>query len=244
MFGFLQASLTDNAITVSQSFTGNGLRLSQPVNVAENRSVSGNITFGMPVNQIKSRFSVSTNIRRQQGIVVVNDFETETLKGTLGARVRYDFDYNEIFDLALDASISRQLATYDSQRQPDQLFFNNSFTADGSVNFLRRLRLSSSLELLVYDNKTSGFRQDIPLWNISFSAFVLKARSGELKIGVINLLNRNVGYEQVASLNYFERQQTNNLGRYFMVSFLYALNKQLNPMGMRPGRGSMIRIMR
>jgi len=28
-----------------------------------------------------------------------------------------------------------------------------------------------------------------------------------------------------------QQQTNNNLGRYFMISFTYALNKQLNPMG-------------
>src|SRR5690606_7767522 len=45
LFGFLDARLTDNAITVSQSFTEEGVRLSQPVNVRENKSISGNVSF-------------------------------------------------------------------------------------------------------------------------------------------------------------------------------------------------------
>jgi len=39
-------------------------------------------------------------------------------------------------------------------------------------------------------------------------------------------------------VNYVERVTSNSLGRYFMVSFIYALNKQLNPMeGRRGGPG-------
>ncbi len=244
LFGFLDARLTDNAITVSQSFTEEGVRLSQPVNVRENKSISGNVSFGMPVNVIKSRFNVSANVGGQQGIVVVNDVDTETVQSSLGGRLRYDFRLNEVFDLGLDASITRQSVAYDSDRQDDQVFFNNTYIADGGVNFAKRLRFNSAFEFLVYDNKTNRYRQEVPLWNASISVFMLKARSGELKVGVNNLLDRNVGYSQVATLNYFERRQTNNLGRYFMVSFVYALNRQLNPLGARPGGANMIRIMR
>lgn len=244
LFGFVQASLTDNAITVAQSFSDEGVRLSQPVNVRENKSILGNLSFGMPINVIKSRISVSANARGQQGTVVVNDIETQTVQSTLGGRFRYDFRYNDVFDLSLDADISRQSAVYDSDRERDQLFFNNTYNAEANLNFLKRLRLSGGFEFLVYNNRTTDYRQEVPLLNASLSAFMLKARSGELKFGVHNLLNRNVGYSQVATLNYFERQRSNNLGRYFMVSFTYALNKQLNPLGARPAGGNMIRIMR
>jgi hypothetical protein len=55
----------------------------------------------------------------------------------------------------------------------------------------------------------------------------LKNKVGELKVGVNNLLNRSQTASQTASANYLQQQTTNNLGRFLMVSFTYALNKQL-----------------
>ncbi|MFM7857855.1 MAG: hypothetical protein ACKO96_39520, partial [Flammeovirgaceae bacterium] len=62
---------------------------------------------------------------------------------------------------------------------------------------------------------------------------------GELKIGVNNLLDQSLSVNQTATANYLQQTTSNNLGRYFMVSFTYAINKQLNPMGAgrRGGRG-------
>ena len=54
-------------------------------------------------------------------------------------------------------------------------------------------------------------------------------------------MDRKVGINQTSSINYVERTTTNSIGRYFMVSFTYALNKHINPMGMRRG-GPMMRI--
>ena len=90
-----------------------------------------------------------------------------------------------------------------------------------------------------------NFEQAIPLLNISLSRYILKAKSGEIKLTMNNVLDKSISVSQIANINYFEKQQTNNLGRYVMVSFLYSINKQLNPMGGagRPRTG-MIRIMR
>jgi hypothetical protein len=83
----------------------------------------------------------------------------------------------------------------------------------------------------------------MPLINLSISRFILKGNSGEVKFSVTNLLNKALGINQTSSVNYVEQIITNSLGRYFMISFTYALNKQLNPMGMRRG-GGMMRVIR
>jgi hypothetical protein len=82
------------------------------------------------------------------------------------------------------------------------------------------------------------------LLNLSLSRFILKAQSGEIKVGVVNLMDRSFSVSQNASVNYLETITYNNLGRYFMVSFTYSLNKQLNPMGNRRGGGGQRMIIR
>jgi hypothetical protein len=241
-FAFADASFTKNAITTSQSYTGQQVRISQPVNVDNTFRVSGNLSFGFPIQKLGSRFNVSTNITHQDGVNVLNDVTSNVAQNTIGGIIRYDFRYKEIFDLNLSANISRQSTEYEFNEQANQLFFNKTFSAETNLSFLKNYQLSSSLEYLVYESKTTDYEQSIPLLNISVSRFLLKARSGELKFSVNNVLDKNIGVTQRADINYFERQVTNSLGRYYMVSFIYSLNKQLNPMGTRP-RGGM-RIMR
>ena len=243
-FAFMEGSLTNNAISVSQSFSGDGIRLSKPVNVRETRRLNGNVSFGFPLSKIKSRFNVTGNIMHQSGITVINDIENETRQNTIGGRFRYEYRYNDIFDMTAGANISRQTALYESREQTDQLYFNNSFMGETNLTFLKHYTLSSSFEYLAYKNKTMNFQQSIPLLNVSLSRYLFKAKSGEVKFAVNNILDKNLSVSQVANINYFERQQTNNLGRYVMLSFLYSINKQLNPMGAGRPRAGMIRIMR
>ncbi|HYI75986.1 MAG TPA: hypothetical protein VEW65_00110, partial [Chryseolinea sp.] len=79
--------------------------------------------------------------------------------------------------------------------------------------------MSASFEYLVYKSKSANFRQDIALLNLSFSRYVLKNKSGEIKLSVNNLLDEALGISQTSSVNYIERTVTNSMGRYFMVSF-------------------------
>ena len=244
VFGFIQASLTDNAIIMSQSFTPEGVRVSRPVNVDNNKSLMANVSVGFPIRPLKSRVSLTARANHQSGPVLVNDTENSVAQNTMGGRIRYDFQFKETLDLSVGTDVSRQSSVFSSAEQADQLFFNNTFTSEANLKFLKRFALNGSFEYLVYRNVTDHSRQSVPLVNLSLSGFLLNAKSGELRLSVVNVLNRNVGYSQSATLNYFERERTNNLGRYIMVSFIYSLNKQLNPLGGGGPRGNMIRITR
>jgi outer membrane receptor for ferrienterochelin and colicin len=155
--------------------------------------------------------------------------------------VRYNYRYKEVFDFTLSAQLSHQLTDYEFN-QPDQNFLNKTYTAESNLTIKKNYQLSANFDYLVYDSKSTNFHQAIPLLNISISRFILKNNSGEIKFSVNNMLDKALGVNQTSSVNYIERTTTNSLGRYYMISFTYALNKQLNPMGMRRGGG--IRIIR
>jgi hypothetical protein len=125
--------------------------------------------------------------------------------------------------------------------QANQLFFNNNYEARATFNFAKVYMFNANYELLDYRASGNNFTQQVNLLNFAFSRFILKNKAGEVKVGINNVLNNNFGASQNASFNFVERSTYNNLGRYWMVSFTYNLNKQLNPMGQRGGMRMMIR---
>jgi outer membrane receptor protein involved in Fe transport len=243
-FTFVDVDYTTNAITNAQQVSADFVRTTIPVNVDNNMSVRGNATVGFPIPKLKSRISVGGNYRNQKSINLLNEEASTINQQTAGGEIRYNFTYKEIFDLSLSADIDHQLTNYEFN-QPDQAFINSTYTAESNLTFLKNYQLSSNFEYLEYENENSNYKQTIPLLNLSVSRFILKNKTGEIKLAVNNLLDKALGVNQTASINYLERQVTNSLGRYFMLSFTYSLNKQLNPMGMRRSGGArMMRIMR
>ena len=111
------------------------------------------------------------------------------------------------------------------------LFRSKTYSAETTFSILKNFQFNASYDYYRYDSKTTSFSQSIPILNMWLSRFLLKGNAGELKVGVSNLLNKNLGVTQTATVNYLQQETTNNLGRYFMVSFTYALNRQLNPFG-------------
>jgi Outer membrane protein beta-barrel family/CarboxypepD_reg-like domain len=242
-FALINATHTRNAITYAQNITNQGVRVTQPINVASNSSVSANLSLGLPIKKINSRFNFSLNSNQQFGVNVLNDVESDIWQNTVSSALRYNYSYKEIASLDLTSNISRVSTDYQFASQSDQLYFNNSYEAELKLSVLKSYEFTSGFEYLIYNSKTTDFRQELPLLDLAISRFILKNKSGEIKASVNNLLDKNFGVSQTANSNYIERNTTNNLGRYYMLTFTYALNKQLNPMQQRRGSGG-IRVIR
>jgi hypothetical protein len=230
-FAIINGNYTANAIVNSQTTTPDFIRITKPVNVKYNMSLSGNFNVGIPVNVIHSRFNLGPSYSTSNGINLTNDVENVIHQQTLGGTLRYNYAFKEILIVDLSSNLSHQESKYSFNAQQNQTYFNKTYSAEVNVNFLKNYAFNTELDYFVYASTTTDFHQSIPLWNMSVSRFVLKNKTGEIKVGVNNLLNRSLSVTQSASTNYLQQQTTNNLGRFFMVSFTYALNKQLNPMG-------------
>lgn len=235
-FAFVTAAYTTNAIANSQSVDPtNFVRTSKPVNVRDNLRLNGNLNLGIPIKKLNSRFNLGPTFSITNGINLLNDLENRTKQQTIGGTARYNYTFKEILIVDLSANLSRQQTEYDFNQQQNQAFINRTYTAEANLTFLKNYQLNTSYNYYSYNSETTNFSQNIPVLNIGLSRFLLKNNVGELKIGVNNLLDQNLSVNQTATANYLQQTTSNNLGRYFMVSFTYALNKQLNPMG--GGRG-------
>lgn len=240
-FSFFDIDHTSNAIVNAQNIDENLVRITQPVNVNNNLTVNSNANVGFPIKKINSRFSVGASYRNNRSIALLNDIENSIDQHVAGGVFTYTYHYKDYVDLNLTADLERQVTNYEFN-QPDQVFLNSIYTAETNVSFLKNFQLHSIFEYLNYEDKATGFSQAIPLLNISVSRYMLKNNSGELKVSVNNLMNKTLGINQSSTVNYIERQTTNSLSRYFMLTFTYALNKQLDPMRSRGGhRTRMIR---
>ncbi|MFM8347098.1 MAG: outer membrane beta-barrel protein, partial [Bacteroidota bacterium] len=236
-FAFIAATYQTNAITTSQTVDERLVRTSKPVNVSDNLNVNSNVNFGFPVKAIKSRFNIGPNATYSRAVNVLNDRESMVYQKTYGGNVRYNFNYNDVFNLDLSATVRDQRSEFEAAPQQNQEFINQTYSAETSITIIKKYQFNTSYDYYRYDSKTTSFSQSIPILNLWLSRFVMKGNAGELKVGVSNLLNRNLGVTQTATANYLQQERINNLGRYFMVSFTYALNRQLNPFGGGGGGG-------
>jgi hypothetical protein len=250
-FGLVFANYTQNSIINAVNIDRQFVRTTMPVNVRDRTALTGVLNFGFPVKKLNSRLNVGSRSTYTRLINLLNDQENFTSNYNLGGNVRYQFNYKEWVDLALTGDWTYQQNVFSNAGQPggtqqqNQTTLNQTYGADVTFGLPWGLRLVNDFDYIIFNNQTTGFRQSIPLWNISLSKFILKDKKGELKFTAVNALDRNIGLSQQVTANFVQQSVINTLGRYFMLSFTYSLNKALNPMnGREGGPGGMMRMMR
>lgn len=242
-FSFITASYTRNAIVNSQTTDPvTFARITQPVNVSSAKNLNVNLNGGFPIKKLNSRFNIGPVASVTESISILNKQENNVRGKSLGGSVRYNYTYKEFVIIDLSANLSHQETKYDFNT-PDQQYFNQTYRAELNLNFLKKYAFNTSYDYLIYTNTTNDFNETIPFLNLSISRFVLKNNTGEVKVGVNNLLDQSNSVSQSSGENYIQQQTMNNLGRYYMVSFTYALNKHLNPMGGNRRQGGGMRMM-
>jgi hypothetical protein len=243
-FAFASADYTTNAIANAVSVDENLVRTTKPVNVGDNLSLRTSFNINFAATELKSRFMIGANVSRSESVNVLNDLYQDIVNNTLGGNFRYIFRPVDEFELRLTANINTQITQYQFSND-EQTFLNQSYRSDINWTFFGNYRLQSGYSYQIYEGRSAQFDRKIPMLDVSLSRSFLKNNSGELKLSAFNLLNQDLGVTQTQAVNYYESSVTNSLGRYFMLSFTYSLNRQINPMDRGPGggRGGMRMIM-
>ena len=242
-FAFITADYVTNAITNAVVVDEDLVRTISPVNAENNLNLRGNFNLNIGLSPIKSRIILGSTISRIQSTNILNDVYQRITNNMLSGNLRYNFRPVDAFETNLSATISQQLTEYQFSTL-EQAYLNQTYSADMNWNFLKYYRLNLGFRYQIYEGRTSDFDQKIPMMDFGFSRSFLKNNSGELRLTGYNLFNQDLGVSQRVDANYLERQVTNSLGAYFLLTFTYSLNRSLNVFegGGGPGGGRGMRM--
>lgn len=239
-FSMLFFTYTQDRIVNAQSVNAEFVRRYRPVNVASDYRLFGNLAFGLPWKKIKSRFNLRSEGAVNRGQNFINDVENFTTSLEISQSFSWDFTPAEWITLSASAELSWNQARYSIDKAFDQNYLRQTYNSELTLELPAGWTLNTSLDVVRNSGLSQGFDQAIPIWNAGISKFFLKGKRGELTLAVRDMLNRNVGINRTANLNYVEDVRTASLGRFATLRFTYALNKMGGP-GWN-GRGPGIRM--
>lgn len=210
-----------------------------PVNMNGSYNTSANVTFGFPLKGLfkgsNISFNTSGNYNKDGSILYKETNFTKTLALTQGAGINLSYKDNLV--LGLNGSVTYNNVKYSAARSltQDQKYFTQTYSADVSYTFFKSLVFSTDFDYLINTGRTDGFNQSVPLLNTSLALQVFKKKNGELKFAVYDLLNQNQSISRSVGDNYIQDTRTVVLQRYFMLTFMFNLNKAGDARQQRPG---------
>lgn len=239
-FAFVQSSFEDNRVTHSSFIAQEqmeledgiilekGSQLSRPVNLDGYQDFRSYVSYGLPLDFIKSNLNLNGGIDYTKRPGMVND-EVNFVNST---RFRGGF--------SLSSNVSDKLDFNFSTRSSYNLV-NNSIRPNLNNNYLNQsTRLSLNWILwrgIVYrmdvnhqlnTGLAEGFDNSFLLMNLSIGKKVFKNERGEISLNVYDLFGQNNNIRRNISETYIEDRQSNVLQRYVMLTFTFNLRKFSN----------------
>jgi hypothetical protein len=226
LFANLTFSNTYNRIVNSTQQLPFGRQLTKPVNIDGVYNIGANINAGIPVRGlVGSNFNATTTVNFSRNANLVNGRKNYIKNLTVGEDMRLSYNYKEKLDLGVTAGISYTSARYSIQPQQNNSFYTHSYSLDATYVFKSGLLIATDVDFTANTGRSDGFNQSFTMWNASIGQQLFKNKRGEIKVSVNDILNQNISINRNVGDNYVEDVQTNVIKRFFMLSFIYNINR-------------------
>jgi hypothetical protein len=225
LFSNVSVRYTKDKINMSRTINNDLTQVIMPVNTPDNYNVDANVQFVKPIRKLGITFDIALHEGYERGISPVNSVQNTTdvfnhdITLTLGNRKK------EKWDVQVGGKLGLSDIKYSVDKSLNNKFNNLSGFSEISYRPTDKWYFMASADVTQYNANSFAQSVVVPIIRAEISYYFLKANRGIFTLEGFDLLNRNKGIQQVGELNYFRETRSNVMGRYFMLSFKYRLNK-------------------
>ncbi len=221
----VKVNYTKDKINYSRTVFDNLAQEIRLINVDSDFSAYGNIDFSTPIRALGIKTNINFQESYNRGINIVNDVENEITNIGHKASLSFDNRKKEKWDINTGVGISLTDARYSIQESLNNVYFDMSWF--GEIAYLPndKINFFFTADVTNYTAHSFDEAQLIPLLGAEITYFFLKNNRASFTLAAHDLLNRNTGITRLSEMNYLQETTSNIIGRYFMLSLKYRLNK-------------------
>jgi hypothetical protein len=182
-------------------------------------------SFSTPVRSFGIKINANIEEKWNRGINFIN--ETENINTNFGHKVSLSAENREKTKFDISAGVSCEItdSKFSIQKALNNRYVDFSYFTELRYNPDKHWNFQLSAEVTSYNSQSFARSVTIPLTGAEISYYFLKNYRGSFTFQASDLMNRNTGIERTSEFNYLREQRSNMLGRFFMLTFKYKLNK-------------------
>lgn len=224
-FGTINASFTNDKIVNNIFQIRPGRQETRYLNADGYYSLSGFYNFSRPIKNRKYVFNFGGNAIFNNNIAYIANEKNTGKNFILGQRFSMDYKLKKW----LESNVAVNFTFNDTKNATDERL--NSTTRAWTLSHNSRVFLPKGI-VFTYDmDKTinsgygEGVNTDPFIINAALEKQFFKSKKLSLKLNALDLLNENTSINRSVSAFAITDTRTNRLGRYFMLSAIFRLNK-------------------
>jgi len=218
------AAYTKDKINWNKTIDENIMQSMYLMNTADDYRIRSNTAFSTPVRKLGIKINADFEESWNQGLSYINEAGNVNTNFTHKFSLSIENRQKTKVDIIAGGSIQVLNARFSIQESLNDDYLDYSYFSELSYNPNGHWNFQFSADVTHYNSQSFARAITIPLIGAEVSYYFMKSR-GTFTLQGADLLNRNTGIERITDSNYLRERRSNMLGRFFMLSFKYKLNK-------------------
>ena len=185
----------------------------------------GFYNFSKPVQNRKYVFNYGGNITYNNNISYLEDQKNKGANWLFGQRFLTDIKIKKWLETTVGVNYSLNSSKYSEQSEANTNATAWTLSHSSRLFFPHNWKFNYDIDKSFNSGYAANVNSDPLIINATLEKALFKKQNASIKLQAFDLLNENISINRSSNGNSITDTRTNKLGRYFMLSFVFRLNK-------------------
>lgn len=220
LYGY--GNFTKNGI-INTTTISNGVQTINPINASGIYSINGGANISKDLKRDKNSLKLGLGfwINFNHSPVIVNNIKSDANVFYVGPNGSARLNLNDVVEISQSYFFGLSRSRYQDSYYTNLSNNSHQSTSELIIRYPKKLVFETSYAMTINNQIVNGYNNNIKLWNAALTYLFMKNDRLQLKVAVNDILQSNVRrYIQITGNSVIDTQ-SNNLGRYGMVTLTY-----------------------
>jgi len=225
LFAFLSGTYTVNKVNGARTINADLSQHTLWVNTPYEGRIMMRGSYGRPVKKLGVDISANLNEMVSMAVSPVNNIDNKNTTWSHELSLNVNNRNNTVWNIRVGAALRISDSRYSLNKELNNTYYN--YTGTGSISYQPNEHwfMQVSADVTHYTARSFDGPVTIPLLKAEISRYLLANQRATITLKAFDLLDQNKSIQRISQLNYLTEQRSNIIGRYFMLTFNYKLNK-------------------